>query len=342
MEDSLEMASFTDFGLHNISTKFEPLNSATDYVNVDLIDNGSSGDVHKAKKRGCDDKFFAIKYLKQIKTRSILQLDRIRFREISIMKRMNHENVIKLIEVVLSKELDTYNLCLVLEYCPIGLHKLIELLPKEHNIPQLKCINKHMFLGLNYLHKNFIIHRDLKPDNLLISPDGKLKIIDFSFSRSSEYANPKLTANVQTPWYQAPEILLEAPNYGPEIDLWSAGCIMAELFVRKPLFMGRGQISQIREMVSLIGTPNRDNFPILHLCKASRNFRWDRTQRNMLAEKLDFIHGTEALKIIQGLLTYDPTTRLTAENCVEHDWFDTTPFMDSSIQIPVQAPSRLT
>lgn len=121
----------------------------------------------------------------------------------------------------------------------------------------IKNLAYQMLSGLHYMHSNFIMHRDLKPDNLMLAADGTLKFIDFGMARSYGEQVP-LSQNQITLQYRPPEILFGAKHYGPSADMWSVGCILAELLIKRPLFPGQGSADMLTRIFVVRGTPDQD------------------------------------------------------------------------------------
>ena len=172
------------------------------------------------------------------KQRQISSLDGLEWsllREIKLLQELKHDNIVKLRDVFHNKNLIYF----ALEYGPIDLGKLI-INKKEIMLePQhIKCIVKQMLEGLDYLHSNWIMHRDLKPGNMIITADGMLKLIDFNSAKIYGSPGREHTATTTTINYRSPEQLFSSMLYGPAIDIWSVGCIFAELHLRSYLFAG--------------------------------------------------------------------------------------------------------
>jgi cyclin-dependent kinase 7 len=176
-------------------------------------------------------------------------------REIRLLQELAHHNVIELFDVFAHKQ----NIHLVFEFMPFDLEKIIRDQSLVLSPAHIKCIMKMLFQGLDYMHSNFVLHRDLKPayvaasypnnnnnntiatnidtllvsmgSNLLIGADGTLKITDFGLARVYGEPNRRLSSEVVTLWYRAPELLFGATAYGPAVDIWAAGCIFAEVCV---------------------------------------------------------------------------------------------------------------
>uniref|UniRef100_A0A0X3PDZ0 cyclin-dependent kinase n=2 Tax=Schistocephalus solidus TaxID=70667 RepID=A0A0X3PDZ0_SCHSO len=179
-------------------------------------------------------------------------------REISILRELNHENVVKLLDVVNTKGCAT----LVFEYVEHDLRNII-----NGNVVlragKVKDFFRQILCGLTYCHQKKIIHRDLKPENILVANDGVVKIADFGLARQTTIKIDKLASEVVTLWYRPPEILLGETKYNSKIDIWSAGCILFEMVVGKPLFPGKDVDSQIRLIFDRLGFPPLDYWPEL-------------------------------------------------------------------------------
>lgn len=306
------------------------LRSTIDFKVLGEVGDGSSSSVFAAKDK---NEIVVLKYLNKT---SVKHLTKEIFREITILKSLKHDNIIKLLGVALAPDLG--NICLVLEHCTSSLGKLIDY-PFEgyFKIPQIKCIAKQLFRGLDFLHKNHIMHRDLTPSNCLINHEGKLKISDFGLCRrepSRESLSNTLTPEVITRWYRAPEILLQAPSYGLEVDLWSAGCILGEVLLRKPLLKGESDIQQISFIIDLIGTPSSNVWPGYSQCKIPKTIRLKSQSFNRIAERFIDFSGLGVMDIISSLLVYNPEDRASAGACREHEWIEKSPVADSRILIP--------
>lgn len=143
-------------------------------------------------------------------------------REISILKTCCHDNIVKLKEVVVGKELE--KIYLVMEYCEQDLASLLDNLEKPFTESEVKCIIIQLLRGLQYLHDNFIIHRDIKVSNLLLTDEGCLKIADFGLARTFSVPSKSMTPNLVTLWYRPPELLLGSTYQTTAVDMWAAGC----------------------------------------------------------------------------------------------------------------------
>lgn len=330
-----ELVSVTDLDNFTLPEEllFGTLRSTTEFHLTEIVGDGSSAIVYKGRDPK-HDRTIALKRYRRPEGRGPVFPKEI-FREITILRSLDQTNVIKLYDIVIGTNTD--DLGLILEYCPRDLHQYIECFREAKtgiSHAQIKCISKHMFKGLNYLHKNFIIHRDLKPNNLMISADGVLKIGDFGNSRRFTGGNVPMTPDVTTLYYQAPEILLESPTYGLGVDLWSAGCVFAELFSRVPILKGESQINQINLIIDLIGSPSPNVWPDYPKCQVHSKISLKKQPFNRIGEKFRELGCTQIGDMVSNLLVYDPNKRMSAEDFLAEDWFETAPFPSARIEFP--------
>lgn len=183
--------------------------------------------------------------------------------------------------------------------------------------------------AVSYLHDHFILHRDLKTSNILLSNQGSIKLADFGMARYTSNPRPRLTQCVVTLWYRAPELLLGTEEYGFEIDIWSLGCIFAELLTLIPLFQGRNEVSQLSLIFTLLGTPSNatwPNFRSLPNAKALypllSNGKMSGPQLN--ASKFPYL-STDGFRLVLSLLSLNPASRPTAEEVLQRPYFSEDP-----------------
>ncbi|KAM9893022.1 hypothetical protein OXX69_011841, partial [Metschnikowia pulcherrima] len=185
-------------------------------------------------------------------------LDMSAIREVKYLKELRHQNVIELIDVFMSHD---NNLNLVLEFLPCDLEVLIKDQSIVFKSSDIKSWLLMTLRGLHHCHRNFILHRDLKPNNLLLAPDGQLKIADFGLARAFGNANEDFTPKVVTRWYRAPELLFGAKHYTGAVDLWAVGIIFAELMLRTPYLPGKDDLDQLEVTFKALGTPTEQVWP---------------------------------------------------------------------------------
>lgn len=201
------------------------------------------------------------------------------YREVMYLKELkDNPNIVKLEEVI--KANNDKDLYLIFEYMDADLHHVIKsnILSEIHK----KYIIYQLFKALKYIHSAGLVHRDLKPSNLLINSDCLIKIADFGLARSmknDEGNDPVVSEYVATRWYRAPEILLGSRCYNQSVDIWSAGCILAELFLGKVLFPGKGTMNQLELLIQLLDKPTGEDFVAKsseHAEKVIRNLKVSR------------------------------------------------------------------
>lgn len=333
------MYSPTDLQPYHLSEEllFGHLRSTTDYARNEHLYGGPNSDVYRAK----DNKTGKTVVLKFLKTRqSDPIVPKVIFREITVLKNLNHENIVKLYEVATAGSF--HNLCLVLEHAPHPLSKFIHSLYGGEPMPedQAKCAAKHLLRGLRYLHKNNIAHRDIKVENLMVSEEGILKIIDFGLSRRCSPQNKAKSPQVATRWYKSPEILLESPTHGPEVDLWAAGCVIVELLTNQILFKGESDLQQINLIVDVLGKPLPNIWPDVVRCRVySSQIRLKDQPFNRLNGRLGHLKCGPAIPMLERLFVYDPAKRATADECLNDDWFQKAPLPARKIDlVPDQLP----
>lgn len=336
---TLEMYSMTDLSVYHMpeevftgnTENIRPLD--TEFLRQEQLGNGPNSIVYKVKEKKTG-KVFALKVIEDIGLRS--KLPKELFREITLLRNLNHDNIVKLHDVFLDS--NPSSLLLVFEMCPYSLDKFIERYPLDYiKHDHVKCISRQLFKGLNYLHKNFIIHRDIKPANLLVSDKGQLKIADFGLSRKFSYVSRPSTPGRMTRWYQAPEMLLEAPTYTTKVDIWSAGCVVAELMTKRPFLPGQSDIQQLNLMIGILGCPTVKNWPKFHECRVPGRINLVGHPYNRLADHLQHVGCAAAHSLLSTIIMYDPDKRASAEECVRHDWFEQAPFPSKSIEFPSMA-----
>ncbi|XP_023930530.1 cyclin-dependent kinase 9-like [Lingula anatina] len=255
-------------------------------------------------------------------------------REIKILQLLNHENVMHLIEICRSKA-TPYNrfkstFYLVSEFCEHDLAGLLSNSNVKFTLGEIKKVMQQLLNGLYYIHSNKVLHRDMKAANILITKSGKLKLADFglarAFSMNSKGQPCRYTNRVVTLWYRPPELLLGERDYGPAIDVWGAGCIMAEMWTRSPIMQGDTEQRQLQLITQLCGsiTPfvwaGVDKYELYHKLDLPKD------QKRKVKDRLKvYIKDQHALDLLDKLLTLDPSKRLDCDKALDHDFFWTDP-----------------
>ncbi|URD82521.1 serine threonine-protein kinase [Musa troglodytarum] len=258
-------------------------------------------------------------------------------REILILRRLDHPNVVKLEGLVTSRM--TCSLYLVFEYMEHDLAGLAASPAIKFTEPQVKCYMHQLLSGLEHCHNNGVLHRDIKGSNLLIDNEGLLKIADFGLATffDPNHKHP-MTSRVVTLWYRAPELLLGATDYGVGIDLWSAGCILAELLAEKPIMPGRTEVEQLHRIFKLCGSPSEDYWKKSRLPHATI-FKPQQPYKRCIKETFkDF--PPSSLPLIETLLAIDPAERLTATAALNSEFFNAPPYACDPSSLPKYPPSK--
>lgn len=316
--------------------------SVYEFDKLNRINEGTYGVVFRAKEKQTGE-IVALKKVKMKKETEGFPLTSLR--EINILLSFHHPSIVDIKEVVVGDKLD--DIFIVMEYMEHDLKGLMETMRQPFSQSEVKCLMKQLLEGVKYLHDNWVLHRDLKTSNLLLNNHGELKICDFGLSRL--YGSPlkPYTPLVVTLWYRAPELLLGAKEYSMAIDMWSLGCIMAELLAKKPLFNGKNEFDQLDKIFRTLGTPNEKIWPgYTQLPGFKLNFI---TQPyNKLREKFSVISfsvcptlSEAGFDLLNKLLTYDPEKRITPETALDHEWFREVP-LPKSIEFRPTFPAHMT
>ncbi|KAH8310698.1 hypothetical protein KR044_002596 [Drosophila immigrans] len=258
-------------------------------------------------------------------------------REISLLKNLRHKNVVQLHDVVISGN----NLYMIFEYLNMDLKKLMDKKKEVFTPPLIKSYMYQIFDALNFCHTNRILHRDLKPQNLLVDTEGNIKLADFGLARAFNVPMRAYTHEVVTLWYRAPEILLGTKFYSTGVDIWSLGCIFAEMIMRRSLFPGDSEIDQLYRIFRTLSTPDESKWPgVTQLPDFKAKFpKWE------ASNVPSAIREHEAHELIMSMLCYDPNLRISAKNALQHAYFNDVQHI-SPVALPVDpnagCPSRLT
>lgn len=261
--------------------------------------------------------------IKEIKTEGFKDgLDMSAIREVKYLQELRHPNIIELIDVFSDSK---QNLNLVLEVLPSDLEKVI----KDKNTVIGGVDVKRWLLmilrGVYHCHRNGILHRDLKPNNLLMDPVGNLKIADFGLARSIDQPNEKLTSNVVTRWYRAPELLFGARHYTGAVDVWAVGAIFAEMMLRTPYLPGSDDVNQLAVTIQALGTPTEETWKgVSHLPLYNNLTRYPAPTRGELRRR--FAAASEnALIVLEGMMTMNPAQRWSCERALQSGYFTEDP-----------------
>ncbi|KAJ5054695.1 uncharacterized protein L3040_000961 [Drepanopeziza brunnea f. sp. 'multigermtubi'] len=239
-------------------------------------------------------------------------------REISLMKELKHVNIVSLHDVIHTEN----KLMLVFEYMDKDLKKYMDTEGERGALPPvtIKSFMHQLLLGIDFCHTNRVLHRDLKPQNLLINVKGQLKLADFGLARAFGIPVNTFSNEVVTLWYRAPDVLLGSRTYNTSIDIWSAGCIMAEMYTGRPLFPGTTNEDQLVRIFRIMGTPSERSWPgISQYSEYKQNFQMYATQDlRVILPQIDPI----GLDLLQRMLQLRPELRISAHDALQHPWFN--------------------
>eukprot|EP00962_Isochrysis_galbana_P021467 scaffold6336_cov112-Isochrysis_galbana.AAC.1 len=210
---------------------------------------------------------------------------------------------------------------------------LMSAMPQPFTASEVKRLMVDLTSALAHCHEHFVLHRDLKTSNLLINNRGRVCIADFGLARM--YADPlrEYTQPVVTLWYRAPELLLGAAIYGPAVDVWSLGCIFAEMVLGSPLLPGKGELDQISKTFTLLGTPNDERWPGAASLPNFKKVNFRPQPFSRLRDKFtrgaSFTSSTamsdSGLDLLQRMLCLDPDERISAAAAHKHEYFGEDP-----------------
>ncbi|KAL3509356.1 hypothetical protein ACH5RR_028757 [Cinchona calisaya] len=307
---------------------------ADTFEKLDKIGQGTYSSVYKARDL-TRNKVVALKRVRfdNMDTESV----KFMAREIVILRRLDHPNVIKLEGLVTSRT--SSSLYLVFEYMEHDLTGLASLPGVKFTEPQVKCYMQQLLSGLDHCHSRGVLHRDIKGSNLLLDNHGSLKIADFGLATFYDrHQKVPLTSRVVTLWYRPPELLLGASHYGAAVDLWSAGCILGELYAGKPIMPGRTEVEQLHKIFKLCGSPSEEYWRKAKL-PHSTEFRPQQTYKRRLAETFKEFSPV-AVGLIDTLLSIDPAERGSAAIALKSAFFKTQPFACDPSTLPKYPPSK--
>ncbi|XP_021084682.2 cyclin-dependent kinase 10 isoform X1 [Mesocricetus auratus] len=298
--------------------------SVKEFEKLNRIGEGTYGIVYRARDTQTDE-IVALKKVRMDKEKDGIPISSLR--EITLLLRLRHPNIVELKEVVVGNHLES--IFLVMGYCEQDLASLLENMPTPFSEAQVKCIMLQVLRGLQYLHRSFIIHRwaggrDLKVSNLLMTDKGCVKTADFGLARAYGVPVKPMTPKVVTLWYRAPELLLGTTTQTTSIDMWAVGCILAELLAHKPLLPGTSEIHQIDLIVQLLGTPSENIWPGFSKLPLAGQYSLRKQPYNNLKHKFPWL-SEAGLRLLNFLFMYDPKKRATAGDCLESSYFKEKP-----------------
>ena len=280
-----------------------------------VIGEGSFGVVYLAQ----ESKSGHLVAIKKMKRKYNSWEECMNLREVRSLRKIRHQNIIKLREVFREEN----QLHLVFDYLESNLFKFYTSRFKEKgcHIPEvfIKRTILQTLMGIAHLHEKGFFHRDLKPENLLINNDETVKIADFGLAREIR-SMPPYTDYISTRWYRAPEMLLKMTNYSHPVDIFAIGCIMAELYLQKPLFDGKSELDQLHKIFNILGEPGRnwkEGVSLAANLGINVNGKQGRSLNLILPNA-----SSQAIDLLSRMFQLDPLKRGSATTLIQHSYFD--------------------
>lgn len=300
------------------------------YLKREVLGEGTYGVVYKA----IDTRTGQVVAIKKIRLGK--QKEGVNFtalREIKLLKELKDPNIIELIDAFPHKG----NLHLVFEFMETDLEAVI----RDRNIflspGDVKSYLQMTLKGLAFCHKKWVLHRDMKPNNLLIGPNGQLKLADFGLARLFGSPDRRFTHQVFARWYRAPELLFGTKQYGSGVDVWAAACIFAELLLRRPFLQGSSDIDQLGKIFAAFGTPKPSQWPDMIYLPDYVEYQYvpAPTLRSLFPMVSD-----DTLDLLSKMFTYDPKARISVQQALEHRYFLSAPLPTEPNKLPRPAPKK--
>ena len=231
------------------------------------------------------------------------------------MKELKHDNNVGLHDVIHTEN----KLMLVFEYMDKDLKKYMDTYGAPLPSDKIKSFMFQLLRGVAFCHERHVLHRDLKPQNLLINRKGELKLADFGLARAFGIPVNTFSNEVVTLWYRAPDVLLGSRSYDTSIDIWSAGCIMAEMFTGRPLFPGQQNEDQLVRIFRLMGTPSEETWEgVSSLSEWKSDFAvYAPTNLSSVLPQIDPM----GMDLLNKMLRLKPNERASARDLLIHPWF---------------------
>uniref|UniRef100_A0A672I1F6 [tau protein] kinase n=1 Tax=Salarias fasciatus TaxID=181472 RepID=A0A672I1F6_SALFA len=286
------------------------------YTDIKVIGNGSFGVVYQAR---------LIDSQEMVAIKKVLQDKRFKNRELQIMRKLDHCNIVRLRYFFYSsgEKKDEVYLNLVLDFVPETVYRVARHFNKAKSIIPIIYVKVYMyqlFRSLAYIHSQGVCHRDIKPQNLLVDPESAiLKLCDFGSAKQLVRGEPNVSY-ICSRYYRAPELIFGATDYTANIDIWSAGCVLAELLLGQPIFPGDSGVDQLVEIIKVLGTPTREQ--IREMNPNYTEFKFPQIKAHPWTKVFKPRTPPEAIALCSRLLEYTPASRLSPLEACSHAFFD--------------------
>ncbi|KAL9686337.1 hypothetical protein QQ045_023793 [Rhodiola kirilowii] len=286
------------------------------YLAERVVGSGSFGVVFQAK---------CLETGESVAIKKVLQDKRYKNRELSVMRMLNHPNVVQLKQSFFSTdEKDELYLNLVLEYVSETVYRVSKHFSRVNQFMPTIYVQLYAYQicrSLNYIHNVIgVCHRDIKPQNLLVNPHThQLKLCDFGSAKMLLPGEPNISY-ICSRYYRAPELIFGATEYTTAIDMWSAGCVLAELLLGNPIFPGESGVDQLVEIIKILGTPTREEIKCMN--PNYSEFKFPQIKSHPWHKVFDKRMPPEAIDLVSRLLQYSPKLRFTPLEACAHPFFD--------------------
>ena len=308
------------------------------------IGDGSYGVVYRAR---------------DARTRNLVALKRVTrdeegrwLREIKFLNTLDHPSIVNLIGYHPWDNLGK-QMCIAMEYMDCNLRDFMKTkIGGPLSETGAKYVMLQILRGVEYLHDNHVLHRDLKPSNILVNKHGQVKICDMGMACRSDYPPVDEEGEICTLWYRAPELLLGVNKYLPAIDMWSMGCIMAEILTNTPLFRGTDSHDQFQWILKILGTPNEDRWPDFARLASEKGISYVQQPSGILKYAMRCMYkarnighksrlSEKGFDLLNRMLTYDPKQRITVREALTHEWFRESPLPKANcVSVEFKPPWR--
>ncbi|KAF9015433.1 kinase-like domain-containing protein [Cyathus striatus] len=287
------------------------------YIQLEKLGEGTYATVYKGRSKTTNE----VVALKEIHLDAEEGTPSTAIREISLMKELKHVNIVRLHDVIHTET----KLILIFEYCEQDLKKYMDQHGDRGALDPntVQSFMYQLLKGTAFCHENQVLHRDLKPQNLLINRKGELKLGDFGLARAFGVPVNTFSNEVVTLWYRAPDVLLGSRTYSTSIDVWSCGCIFAEMISGVPLFRGRDNQDQLLHIMRVVGTPTDVQFQKMfkdtpEISLTNKSFpRYPKMSLQQVIPKA----SPQAIDLLERLLKFDPAERISASDALSHPYF---------------------
>lgn len=245
-------------------------------------------------------------------------------REMKLLRWFHHENIISILDIQKPRDYESFTeVYLIQELMETDMHRVIR--TQELSDDHCRYFIYQTLRGLKALHSANVLHRDLKPSNLLLNANCDLKVCDFGLARSAASTDDNsgfMTEYVATRWYRAPEIMLTFKEYTKAIDVWSVGCILAEMLSSKPLFPGKDYHHQLTLILEVLGTPTMEDYYGIKSRRARDYIRQLPFTKKIHFQTIFPKTSELAVDMLEGLLAFSPARRMTVENALKHPYLE--------------------